>query len=524
MVPASWLPCVVSRNTNIESQKNDDKPVWKLDFKESATSNFRLIDLDLGCVTPAALDTRYVALSYVWGQRPMFRLRMDNFKKLSAAGSLEPIRTEFPRTVNDAIDFVKAMGERYLWIDGLCLVQDDEDDVSLGIEMMNSIYHGSYFTIVASSGVDASSGLPGAGETARGGHQMQIIKEVAPGIKMTVLHSIDWHLRRSIYNRRGWTLQELVLPRRTVIFINRQVYFRCQEANWSEESWADKWTHWLDADDSNISRIPDFDDGRVPSLWAYQKMCEEYSQRKLRNDGDALRALAGISRPLAASMETSMVEGLPGYYLDHLLLFISSNGDLRRRPEFASFSWAGWEGRIMWPRENFVWHDGSGRRTWKTANILRYFKHNRIIEWYALDSTAHLEHLTFRPWQMPSLLLDLMRNYTHVFPHTEEDPEKVHNGERFYSSSGLCGDIPNWEQIRDFPNDDGGSQEDAAERQRRPPGRFSIKRFDLANGQAEFDRLRQLLSGVDDLRERLTLQNWMAGRGKPAPLTRYAPR
>jgi hypothetical protein len=79
----------------------------------------------------------------------MFRLKADNFKQLSAAGSLEAIRTELPKTVNNAIDLVKAMNERYLWVDGLCLVQDDEDDVSLGIEMMNSIYHGSYFTIVA---------------------------------------------------------------------------------------------------------------------------------------------------------------------------------------------------------------------------------------------------------------------------------------------------------------------------------------------------------------------------------------
>jgi hypothetical protein len=470
-------------------------------------------------VTRAALDARYVTLSYVWGNLPMFRLQADNFKQLSAAGSLEDIRKDLPKTVNDAIDLVKAMNERYLWVDGLCLVQDDEDDVSLGVEMMNSIYHGSYFTIIAGSGVDASAGLPGMGQNARGNGQVQVIKEITPGIKMTILHSIDWHLSRSVYNRRGWTLQELILPRRTVIFINGQVYFRCQEANWSEESWADKWTHWLDPDDSNISRIPDPNDGFMPSFWAYQKICEEYSRRKLRSDGDALRALAGVSRPLASGMETLMIEGLPGYYLNHFLLFISSNGDLRRRSEFASFSWAGWEGRIMWPRENFVWFDGDRERTWKTANILKYLRRNRIVEWNALDSRAHLEMLTSRPWGMPSLLLEVMREHPNVFPDIGEDPVKERRGRQWHSSTGSHSDVPCWERtygsFRDEDDDEGIEQ-----RMQRPRRGFPIKAFDLANGQSEFDRL---VRRIENSRERMVLFNWMAVRRgrKPAPLTRY---
>jgi hypothetical protein len=470
-------------------------------------------------VRRTTLDAKYVTLSYVWGNFPMFRLKADNFKQLSAAGSLEAIRTELPKTVNNAIDLVKAMNERYLWVDGLCLVQDDEDDVSLGIEMMNSIYHGSYFTIVAGSGVDASGGLPRMGQNARDDGQIQVINEIAPGIKMTILHSIDWHLSRSVYNRRGWTLQELVLPRRTVIFINRQVYFRCQEANWSEESWADKWTHWLDPDDSNISRIPDPNDGFLPSFWAYQKTCEEYSRRKLRSDGDALRALAGVSRPLASGMKTLMVEGLPGYYLDHFLLFISSNGDLRRRSEFASFSWAGWEGQIMWPRENFVRYDGGSERTWKTTNILKYFKHNRIVEWNALDSTAHLEGLTSRPWDMPSLLLELMREHPNIFPDIDEDPKQERRGWQWYRGKGSHADVPCWERIHSSFRDE-DDDEGIEERMQRPRRGFSIKAFDLANGQAEFDRL---VRRVENSSERSVLLNWMAVRynRKPAPLTRY---
>jgi hypothetical protein len=275
----------------------------------------------------------------------------------------------------------------------------------------------------------------------------------------------------------------------------------------------------LDPDDSNISRIQDPNDGFVPSFWAYQKMCEEYSRRKLRRDGDALRALAGVSRPLASDMKTLMVEGLPGYYLNHFLLFISSNGDLRRRSEFASFLWAGWEGQIMWPRENFVWYDGGSKRTWETTNILKYLKHNRIVEWNALDS-AHLEGLTSRPWDKPSPLLDLMQEHLNIFPDIDEDPEQERRGWQWYSCVGSHADVPCWERIhgsfRDEDDDEG-----IEERMQRPRRGFSIKAFDLANGQAEFDRL---VRRVENSREQLALLNWMAVRQsrKPAPLTRYA--
>lgn len=438
----------------------------------------------------------------------MFRLQKDNFKLLSTEGSLETVRNDLPRTINDAIDLVRAMNERYLWIDGLCLVQDDENDASLGIEQMNSIYQGSYFTIVAATGADANAGLPGVGSNSRNSHR--IVKDIGPGLRMTVLYSIDWHLGRSTYSKRGWTLQELVLPRRTVIFINGRVYFRCQEANWAEDSWADKWTHWLDADDSNISRIPDPNDGFLPSFWAYQKLCEDYSRRKLRSDGDALRAIAGISRLLASGMETLMVEGLPGYYLNQFLLFISSHGDLRRRPDFASFSWAGWEGSVMWPRENYVWYgDSSGERTWKTANIIKWFKRKRLIEWHALDSSGHLENLTFRAWKMPSLLVELMRQYPQVFPTADVDPERqCWTTQRYHSSSGSNGDIPHWDHSNYLINDK-DEDEDDSEVKPRPRQGFSIKRFNLANGQAEFDRLvRRLESNI----ERGVLQNWIAQR------------
>lgn len=368
--------------------------------------------------------------------------------------------------------------------------------MKLGIELMNSIYQGSFLTIVAGSGIDANSGLPGVAHDSR--RSSQVIKELNSGLKITILHSIDWHLSRSIYNDRGWTLQELVLPRRALIFINDQVYFRCQEANWSEDSCADLWTHWIDLGDSNLSRIPGRDESVVTSFWVYQKLFEDYSKRKLRYDGDALRATAGISRPLAARMCTPMVEGLPGYYLDMGLLFISTHGNLRRRPEFASFSWAGWSGEIMWPRENYIW-DESEKQTWDPLNLLKWLKHKTFIKWSVWKPSNELESLSYESYDKPSGLMTLITGFPHLFLHVDVEKLKQRSDGLLryttFSSSGSLG--------RAFQTEDGilGPVP-------------SLEELNLMNSQAEFEKIVGNMKG----RARMMMQNWMASRssGKPS--------
>jgi hypothetical protein len=344
----------------------------------------------------------------------MFKLLKGNLDFLTTKGSLKTFRHDLPRTVIDAIDLTKAINERYLWVDALCLVQDDEEDMKIGIGIMNSIYQGSYLSIVAGSGSDASVGLPGVRPGTR--RSQQVIMELQR-LKMTILHGIDWHLRRSEYNDRGWTLQEMVLSKRSIIFVNNQMYYRCQEANWNEESWADLRTHWIDPDDSNISRIPEESERKLSSFWAWQKLCENYTRRKLRYDGDALRAIAGILRPLAAGMYTDMVEGLPGFYLDMSLLFISSRSNLQRRPGFASFSWAGWSGQVMWPRENSVCFQDE-EQNWDMSNLFKWLKQKTFIDWSVWQRSGEVEVLapTLNDYERPSRLSKLIESFPLLFP------------------------------------------------------------------------------------------------------------
>lgn len=112
----------------------------------AAMRGLRVIDCTK---TPAAVvevpwSERYVALSYVWG----------------------PSTEDWPRTVTDAVHVTKAMGERYLWVDRLCIDQSNFDEKMELISRMDDIYAGAELTIVNVAG-DATTGLPGVLETPR---------------------------------------------------------------------------------------------------------------------------------------------------------------------------------------------------------------------------------------------------------------------------------------------------------------------------------------------------------------------
>ena len=68
----------------------------------------------------------YVALSYVWGSVPTVRLTSASLPLFIKPGGLLKAAWKLPRTVADAIMAVRKLKLHYLWVDSLCLVQNDE--------------------------------------------------------------------------------------------------------------------------------------------------------------------------------------------------------------------------------------------------------------------------------------------------------------------------------------------------------------------------------------------------------------
>lgn len=119
------------------------------------------VDVQTNCLVKNHLNQRYVALSYVWGQqRNIFQTTLSNVNALMQVKSLSKSWKSVPATIQDAIILARKLEVRYLWVDRLCIIQDDAASIQSNIAQMASIYAQSYFTIIATEG-DSETGILG---------------------------------------------------------------------------------------------------------------------------------------------------------------------------------------------------------------------------------------------------------------------------------------------------------------------------------------------------------------------------
>lgn len=165
--------------------------------------NLRLLDLEQDCLIETRVMQRYAALSYVWGGVSSMRLTTANKAQLLLPGSIKKVKSLLPLTLRDALLLTQRLGIRYLWIDSLCLVQNDSEDVQRGVQVMDRVYENAWLTIIAACGYDANAGLPGLSSVSR--RPSKSVVEVRPGMTLGLHTSLDRLIRASAYDSRAWT-------------------------------------------------------------------------------------------------------------------------------------------------------------------------------------------------------------------------------------------------------------------------------------------------------------------------------
>lgn len=194
------------------------------DLTNFGNAVFRVIDVeDHKIVQPSSC--RYLALSYVWG---------DVMHIYSESATRDPADTtrlrinKLPRTIRDAIHLTKLLGERYLWIDWLCIDQADERDKSRLVYHMHSIYQHATVTIVAAAGNNAEAGLSGLYPGTR---KVEVSTTIQCGSKTLDLvlarPSLEALLQKCVWSTRGWTYQEHVLSPRRLFFTSTEIFYTC---------------------------------------------------------------------------------------------------------------------------------------------------------------------------------------------------------------------------------------------------------------------------------------------------------
>ena len=172
---------------------------------------------------------------------------------ITKLATLPAFRDQLPldrlsRTVREAIELVRRLGFRYLWVDALCIVQDDKDDWDRESRRMTSVYENALATVVALGADHAGEGLFLSGNEppptsplrtavlpcvrSKGRVVGYVSLQVFPPEEQGLAE--DDHFR-SRWASRGWVLQERVLSRRMVYFGRWQVSGTCGQEVWYED-------------------------------------------------------------------------------------------------------------------------------------------------------------------------------------------------------------------------------------------------------------------------------------------------
>ncbi|KAF8849933.1 HET-domain-containing protein [Acephala macrosclerotiorum] len=363
-----------------ECEKSDISP------SGNKSTLIRFVDVHHRCIVTKAnvqiSDCRYVALSYVWGGPQEFKLETSNADRLAGQGSL--CNGTLPQTIEDAIFLTQSLELQYLWIDALCIIQDDDADKEVQIASMSQIYGFSFITLVAASAASVHGGIPGLRKGSRSAEQKEVVVVPATNVDdnckalvglslMTTLQPVssitDHYLDQTVWNSRGWTMQERALSRRVLVFTHEQMYWVCREATFCEESYFE----------NDLLRFNRFHDNALEQtlqhsfrnfyepeneelrVWkVYQRLVAGYTRRTFSFQGDAFAAFLAILQGLSSLSGEEFIWGLPRSHFEQSLLWNSFTKQQRReelstlpmtskkvRVPFPSWSWIGWIGETF---------------------------------------------------------------------------------------------------------------------------------------------------------------------------------
>ncbi|KAK4177797.1 heterokaryon incompatibility protein-domain-containing protein [Triangularia setosa] len=337
----------------------------RLNSSQPAVTDINLIDVQDHCLVYFPVAPRYTTLSYVWGILPdILETRTSNFASLQLPNALlaPNVLPRLPRTIQDAIKVTRDMGERYLWVDRLCIIQDDEANKAKQIASMASIYANSQFTIIAADGADADSGLHGVSSSRK--FPTLPVLELAPGCHMRPGPETEEARLFTTWHSRAWTFQERLLSRRSLIFFRGSVIWQCKASIWTEgvsgepdgvapdESWRTekKRPAHLAFDNHFMLQL---ETPSRPKFPHFESLVRQYCRRKMTYQADGLRAFSGVLNVLSRTYDGGFMYGMPKMFFDVAMLWEPLAGAKPRvvapgtnQLMFPSWSWAAFEGNV----------------------------------------------------------------------------------------------------------------------------------------------------------------------------------
>jgi len=387
-----WLEHCVKQHPSCrqELEANNSSPLPKrvINVGPDGNSGIHIFEHD---DDNSPVKGQYVALSHCWGITKHI---------LTLMGNIEDWKKNIPwnilhSTFQEAIAIARRLGIRYLWIDSLCIIQDDSKDWNIEAAKMGSIYSRAYLVIAATGAVDGNGGIfikkvPYI--TLRGEDQHQ--KQFEIFVRHQLDHrSFGWDVTYGETQRatrykyrqtinpgyplftRAWCFQERVLGSRVLHFTRDELIFECISSLSCEcgalADFSDDWIlparnfvssrHLQDASSDLQGYAPTL--GNLPELTMqnliakgfsifaeWYDLASEYSEKQITRSTDWLPALAGLATKWEGPKTGNYLSGLWSKDLLRGLSWESLAPEINENSVYIapSWSWASTQRPVHW--------------------------------------------------------------------------------------------------------------------------------------------------------------------------------
>lgn len=290
----------------------------------------------------------YAALSYCWGPSQVNSLR-------TMKGNIDSMVTSIPwnllpRTMKDAIVTTHELGIRYLWIEALSIIQDDDEDKAREISQMPHIYGQATVVIAATRAAEVNEGfLHDRVVTHHEAFRFPYLCANGAIGSVTLFDPGDqYRYDRQPLNMRAWALQERLLAPRVLEYSRYQTLWICRRKNMGcTDGWTphELQTHgWIQPLDSHLYASKPLTplarkDMTVSLLRSWAGLINHYTRRDLTIHSDGILAVSGIAEIYAKTLDDRYLAGLWGSSLPLALLW-SVDERLPRPIEYQGPSWS----------------------------------------------------------------------------------------------------------------------------------------------------------------------------------------
>jgi hypothetical protein len=291
---------------------------------------------------------------------------MSNFRARLLPGGLP--RNQLPGTIRDAVAVTERLGIKYIWIDALCMMQDNLDDKHEELGKMSQYYRNSFLTIAAST-PNCTTGFVGTIGRCKRHPKSTLPRDLVPldvfahipdsdkGLpgKIYVREENPYQLHQEPINKRAWTLQECILAPRVLLFGSRVIWF-CQHMTHSDggvEDWSfdqdelertrrefqveliklDREGLDTELDQGSTDKIRDIYD-----LW--HRIIGAYSRRAITWPSDKLPAISAVAAEFSRIAKDEYLAGLWRSNLPRDLLWTTPQAATYRPKTWRAPTWS----------------------------------------------------------------------------------------------------------------------------------------------------------------------------------------